>query len=146
MGIKLRVGEARRFTNKMKFIGKESLEVAADTLEEKAEDIQDLAKRQAPVDTHNLENAIKIDGPNIGRDKVEIEVYVEGQKNDYDVIMHEGTYNLGKKSKAKQESDMSVRVGDKYLARAYEELQPSIKKAVQKDLNNLYRRFKRRSQ
>ncbi len=90
------------------------------------------AKMRAPVDTHDLEKAIKSDqDPNvtgINRRKT-IRVYVDldaldlEEKHagfDYATQMHEGTYNLGPKSQIK-DSLTDRGVGPKYLERALEE-------------------------
>lgn len=90
------------------------------------------ARMRAPVDTHDLEKAIKADQDTevagMNRRKT-IRVYVdldaldleENHKGfDYATQMHEGTYQLGPKSQLK-DSLTDRGVGPKYLERAFEE-------------------------
>lgn len=110
-------------------------------MREGAKEIADLAKKQAPVDQHNLENAIITQEDRLGfNNRVRISIFVDegrgvagrpGKKiGDYARRMHEGVYKLGDKSRAKQDSNPSVRVGRKFLTRAIDELEKKIIKSV----------------
>ncbi len=113
-------------------------------------EIQDLAKRMAPIDYGNLEQAIKIRGIGSLRDAGgrftkgggSFEIYVDNnmvaeqpdseRKNqpvyvgDYAWWVHEnvqpyGQANLGPKSEEKQATDPSVQVGGGFMDRAAEQ-------------------------
>lgn len=80
------------------------------------------ARANVPVDTHDLESSIearKTYEDNTRRLQIEI-VAGEGLE-EYALKIHEGVYNLGPKSRAKQEADPSHIVGPKFLERAVEE-------------------------
>lgn len=120
-----------------------------------AQDIQSLARRMAPVDEGNLEQAIVLDPPNLteetiaaGTRRKNITVYVDenlpaenGKKvGDYATVMHESVYEPGEKSQAKQSADPSVTVGRKYLERAVDEIEPEIYRSVEDKLREVIRR------
>jgi hypothetical protein len=90
-----------------------------------------LARKMAPVETGDLEDAIRsvqsYDGDHNGRLMAEVGVMDYGDVGDYAVEMHEGlqpfgdgTYNLGPDSAAKQIGQTEI-VGGKFLERALEE-------------------------
>jgi len=99
--------------------------------------IRDLAREFAPVDEGNLEEAIVVAESKegfMGRARAVETVGVDPSKlgegyakygERYDVLMHEGVYNLGDASKAKANSN-GKKVGAKYLSRAWQELEPQI--------------------
>lgn len=112
-----------------------------------AHEVQDLAKRMAPRDHANLEEAIKVDEGVAGaRDEMgrftkrEISVFVDTDMpvpqrpgktvGDYAYEMHEhleyggqgGPLHLGPESQQKQADDPSVIVGGQYLTRAMEQI------------------------
>lgn len=105
-----------------------------------AADIMELAKKQAPFEEGNLEEAIKqiedLSGVN-GRKR--ISVYVDEAETisgrpgktvgDYAAQMHEGSYRLGRGSEDKSAAN-GERVGSKFLERAADDLGPDIKKRV----------------
>jgi hypothetical protein len=123
----------------------------------RAYNIQDMARKMAPIDTGDLEKAIKVigDGPasrdTLGRfTRVEIEVYIDmeapvegrpGKKmGDYAYEMHEhltpyGRLQLGEKSRAKQAGSAGVMVGGGFLERAAE----MFEKAIDKELLDIVR-------
>lgn len=116
-----------------------------DEMRKQAGEVRDLAVKFAPVDTGDLENAIKVKESSGGRDSTgrfvrkSIEVYVDvSAAGEYAYIMHEhltpyGAYNLGPKSRAKQASQSEM-VGGKYLERAaaerYDEIMQKVLKAA----------------
>jgi len=106
------------------------------------------ARDRAPVDAGNLVNAITgdvVENPKSIAARVYIPsnapVTVLRLKKDgtpaknqsppanYAIIMHEGHYNLGEKSLAKQ-GELGVTVGPRYLARAVEENQREIVETI----------------
>lgn len=103
-----------------------------------ARDIRDLAREYAPVDEGNLEDAIQvIEGAErfLGRTRNVEMVGVDTSKlgegytkygRRYDIMMHEGSYNLGPRSQAKADSTGKT-VGPKYLTRAWKDLEPEIR-------------------
>lgn len=103
--------------------------------------IQDQARLNAPVDTHDLENAITTQEvrDKSNRNRIVVEVGVDLDQLDlesrdgfdYALEMHEGEYKLGPKSSAKQSAlGGEVEVGPKYLERAAEEHQAMLKRVA----------------
>lgn len=100
-------------------------------------EIRDLARMYAPVDEGNLEEAIEViesterflgNRRNIELIGVDPDKLGEGYSAygfRYDIAMHEGSYQLGPRSRAKAEST-GKEVGPKYLTRAWKELEPEI--------------------
>jgi hypothetical protein len=113
-------------------------------LVKRAEMIRDTARKMAPVDEGNLEEAIKLRGDAIGRtrdefgrfQRTEVDVYVDMDQpvpdrpgktvGDYAYEMHEhltpmGPLQLGPGSQAKQDGQ-SEQVGGGFLERAADEV------------------------
>jgi hypothetical protein len=113
-------------------------------LVKRAEQIRDLARKMAPVDEGNLEEAIKLRGDAVGRtrdefgrfQRTEVDVYIDMDApvperpghtvGDYAYEMHEhltpmGPMQLGPASVAKQEGQQE-QVGGGFLERAAEEV------------------------
>lgn len=106
-----------------------------------AEEIVNLARAQAPVDKHNLERAIISQEDRLGfNNRVRIAIFIDESRGvpgradkrigDYARRMHEGVYNLGEKSQAKQDANPSIRVGRKFMTRAIDKLESKIIKSV----------------
>ena len=131
---------------KLENIAKQASEGARFAMRDGAIDIANLATRMAPVELANLEEAIKYrlvrDSP---RHRASFEVYIDGTLpaehpdrpstigktvGEYAMIMHEGSYNLGKWSLIKQASE-DVLVGPKFITRAAEELHEEIREDVE---------------
>lgn len=104
-----------------------------------AQEVADRARQYAPVDEGNLEDAIEVaetserffgNARQVSLVGVNPEKLGEGYTKygyRYDIRMHEDTtYELGPRSRAKQEAT-GKKVGSKFLARAYTELEPSIR-------------------
>ena len=119
-----------------------SSEGARFAMRDGARDVAELAKKFAPVDLGNLEDSIKVRSQRDGvRGRYTYEVYVdetheaEGKVvGDYASYMHEGyidgkPYKLGPGSLEKQ-AELGVEVGPKFLDRAKDELEASIKQSV----------------
>jgi hypothetical protein len=106
-------------------IGARVHENARKTMHAAADRIVETAKKMAPVDEHNLEEAIvkKVDYEGTRRRlaiNVEILPEVNGVRvEDYATYMHEGRYKLGPKSQIKNDSQ-SETVGPGFLTRAAE--------------------------
>ncbi|CAB4122127.1 Bacteriophage HK97-gp10, putative tail-component [uncultured Caudovirales phage] len=90
--------------------------------------MRDKAKDYAPVDEGNLEDAITVQHDRAGiNGRTKVYVFVDESHpvdnrdghtvGEYAMRMHEGSYNLGEKSLAKQ-AGLGVTVGPKYLERA----------------------------
>jgi len=98
--------------------------------------ILEIAQMNAPVDLHNLEDAIKMEEIKVGRERTFIEISVGGFVNgrnvdEYAAIMHEGSYNLGPIS-ARKALSLNRMVGRKFLERALEEHEQTlIAKSIQ---------------
>jgi HK97 gp10 family phage protein len=92
------------------------------SVEKTAEFIRDEAKKRAPVDTGELEDNIRV----VKRRNFEVSVISDSKSRSgfpYALFLHENrNWNLGEKSKRKQNSQ-SERVGSQYLLRAYTENQ-----------------------
>ena len=126
-------------------------------MEQGAVDIRDLARLYAPVDKGNLEDAIKtgkelhgawergVNRRNIFTVEIDEDMPFEklnkngtttiGKVGDYSTRMHEDwTYNLGVLSELKaQQTGMPV--GPKFLERAMEDLDETIKAKVESRIN-----------
>lgn len=122
-------------------VGERAARGMAAMMRDEAEKIVEKARSNAPVDKHNLEQAIKMREIRGGRDplsgkfaRARFEIYIDGtiEDNDgkpvseYAMIMHEelapygaGFYNLGPASQAKASSGNDV--GGKFLERAVDE-------------------------
>lgn len=76
------------------------------------------SQKRAPVLTGALENSHKVVVTRRESTRVTVEVQVGGGAVDgYIELMHEGTYGLGPRSRAKQAADPSVVIGPKFLER-----------------------------
>ena len=109
-------------------------------LRQGGEDIAELAKKRAPVDKGNLEEAINSDTEDRTGKNGRVVLYVgvdedkavaRGVVGDYALQMHEGVYELGEKSKAKKNSNGEP-VGPKFLESAADELEDDISKAIER--------------
>jgi hypothetical protein len=119
-----------------------------------AKRIQKKARMYAPVDEGNLEESIKIERRQGAKGRVAIEVGVDEshpvpQRLDgatvgqYAARMHEGFYDLGMRSQAK-ENRLGVIVGRKYLARAMKEEKPQIEAEMRAAVKATIERNERR--
>ena len=113
---------------------------ALDAMRGGAKEILELAKKQAPVDEGNLEDALELQEDRFGLNtRTRITIFVNESKalphrpdktvGDYATRMHDGQYNLGKDSLAKQRANGQV-VGPKYLERAVQKLEKEIIQSV----------------
>jgi len=134
-------------------MAKRASEGARFAMKEGAEDIRDLARLHAPVDEGNLEDAIKMEVVSGARGRHSFKVHVDeshpavitnedgsqtsGNRTvgDYAFDMHEGNYLLGPGSQHKQ-SQVGVKVGPKYLQRAYKKMSKQIHANVRQNVNN----------
>lgn len=116
-----------------------------------AEALRDLARANAPIDEGDLESAIvtrevrsRTALGRFGATNIEVGVDtslldLESRKGfDYSIPMHEGTYNLGPRSEAKQSGQQET-VGPKYLSRAMAELSERIQKKVEEAIKRSIR-------
>lgn len=127
------------------------------TMTESVQKIAETAKRYAPVDKYNLEDAIKVTEPKQGRDEMgrfgamtaSVYVDMDAPTQDgrtvgvYALIMHEalapygsGAFNLGERSQAKDGG--SGEVGGKYLERALEEHADSVVEELLDDVQEAF--------
>lgn len=120
------------------------------TIKEGAEEIAAKAKSNAPVDTHNLEDAIDVEKDNTRAGNVQYTVSCQGSGStgrdvtDYAIIMEEqlqpygsGPYNLDTGSQEKRDSGHDV--GGKFMARAVEDKKPDIIAKVRKRVKDINR-------
>lgn len=128
-----------------------------------AERIKELAQLNAPVDNHHVEGSIEVEvnkfaGINrahtvsVGVNKDKLRQYREAafgdgyQHFDYDVWLHEATYELGPESKDKNDWVRSFHpraaVGNKFLERAMLVLKPSIERRAQDHARKIIEREK----
>ncbi len=121
-----------RFNN----ISRVSTAETSKALKKSATEVQKLARKYAPLDRGNLEDAIQvISGNKIGRAFAEYYVGVNESHpvperpdktvGDYALEMHEGEYDLGFRSQEKARK-LGVEVGPKYLERALDDLKKPI--------------------
>lgn len=137
MAIKLRRSSVANTRAKMKKFGDAGTKAARRAMKRKGAEIRELAKTFAPIDTGDLEKAIFMRSKVLSGGGIHVEVNVRNLERDYELHTHEGDYNLGPKSDAK-DGGRGV-VGRKYLERAFDEIQPSIHKEIEKELNRLIR-------
>lgn len=129
---------------------KRSGEGAREALKRGAEKIAHRAREYAPVDEHNLEKSIDVMDPEKDKSRGGRHIFVVGihedtpvasrpgvTVGDYSMIMHEGSYNLGEKSREKAETT-GKKVGPKFLERAWFELEDEIEKDV---MSNAHKRI-----
>lgn len=122
-----------------------------EALKKAAEEIRDLAIKHAPIDEGDLEKSIKAIPSRtrtalgrfgattyeVGVDVSELDL--ESRKGfDYSVQMHEGTYNLGPLSQAKQ-AGQAEQVGAKYLERALQQLQEKVTRDMEEAIRRAAR-------
>lgn len=119
--------------------GERAVKGVSDEIRRGAYDIRDLAREYAPVREGNLEDALSIDvNTEDFNGRLQAFIYVDinhearrsktGTVGGYVMRMHEGYYNLGPKSRAK-DAGRGV-VGRKFLERAAAELGPDIMERV----------------
>lgn len=111
---------------RLRNIGARVHENARKTMHAAADRIVETAKKMAPVEEHNLEEAItKQVGYEGSRRRLAIDVVILPEINgvrveDYAAYMHEGEYELGPLSQAKNDSQ-DEEVGPGFLTRAAEQ-------------------------
>ncbi|MBX4911363.1 hypothetical protein HJA82_29055 [Rhizobium bangladeshense] len=124
--IEMKVTGVRETVLRLRNIGARVHENARKTMHAAADRIVETAKKMAPVDEHNLEEAIvKRVGYEGSRRRLAIDIEILPVVNgvrveDYATYMHEGDYKLGPKSQAKNDSQ-SEKVGPGFLTRAGEQ-------------------------
>lgn len=105
---------------------------------EGAQDIQQRAVEQAPVDKGNLEKAIQIDIGSINEGHIEVfindDMVADGRPlgtkvGQYSEEMHERVYKPGKRSREKAAANGRT-VGRKFLERAVQDLTPDVIKNI----------------
>ena len=123
--IKMEVAGIKENVLRLRNIGARVHENARKTMHAAADRIVDTARKMAPVDEHNLEDAIvKQVGYEGTRRRLAIDVVILPEVGgvrveDYAAYMHEGEYNLGEKSEIKNNSQEET-VGPGFLTRAAE--------------------------
>lgn len=132
-------------------------------LKSSAQDIANLATLNAPIDTGATQDAIIVEKPRrdgtnfaytftVGVNTNRFLALASSRKQDwkpfkyFEVWLHESQYELGPKSLAKQQVVKSVnpkaQVGNKYLYRAQQSLQPQINEQARKTVNKVLARQK----
>jgi hypothetical protein len=108
---------------------------ARKTLHRGADEIVKLAKLQAPVDKHNLEDSIHKEVKYEDNRRLAIDVVAGGEVNGVDVdqyaaMIHEHYSSMkpGKNTIAKMAANPGVIVGEKFLERAYEKIEEKLNK------------------
>lgn len=119
--------------------GDRAIRGALDEMRSEAEEIQQLARQFAPVDTEGLEDSISVDEDRSGVNRrTVLLVYIDGthmagdgtQIGKYAHYIHESPgYNLGPKSLEKS-ARLGGGVGPKFLQRAAAERGPFLRKAI----------------
>lgn len=135
----LRISGVQATLAKLERIGKRTNKAALRIVRAGAKDIADRASDYAPVDQGDLENSIVVEEDRRGNDRIVFYVGVDPSKLGegywrygfrYDIEMHEGVYNPGPLSQAKNARVGGSGVGPKYLERALDEIGPEIEEAV----------------
>jgi HK97 gp10 family phage protein len=106
-------------------------------LERGAEKIVKEAQLNAPVDKHNLEDAIHMEKGYEGRGRLKVDIVVGGEVRGVDVdryamLIHENYegMNPGKGTIKKREANPGRYVGGKFLERAVDDMMPKIQKQM----------------
>lgn len=124
--LKKRFSQQKRFTNEM----------VEDAILSAAEFVKDESVKRTPVDEGYVESAHYVDSE-YNDDEIFV-AYIAVDENlsagdakvgDYALWLHEGSYELGKNSRLKQQSQ-KVKVGRKFLERAFKENQTKIQEIV----------------
>lgn len=135
MNITMKVTGVQAAVLRLRNIEKRVHENARKTMHRAADRIVATAKKMAPVDEHNLEDAIvKQVGYEGDRRRLAIDVVVLPSVNgvrveDYAAYMHNGEYNLGEKSQAKQAGQNEV-VGPGFIDRAADREQERLRRVM----------------
>lgn len=129
--IRMRAHNVGKVVIELGHLGERVVDNARKTMHAAAKRIEKKAKLNAPVDEHNLEDSIRIERYTVERGRLALEVVAGGEVNgvnvdDYAALMHEGDYNLGPGSIAKQQANPDVVVGRKYLERARDEEEETL--------------------
>jgi len=142
MGIKVRgdYGVKKKLEN----ISKRSSKGALREMRKGGKQIEELAKKMAPIDEGNLEEAITYEEDRSGiNNRIAIKIFVDEDKvvtakknvGDYALIVHDNldgkNYGKGEKSKEKAKRE-GVEVGPFFMDRAVEELKDEIADAVER--------------
>lgn len=124
-------GEIRRF----KQTAAQEIQAVMQTVADAA--LEESVKR-APIDEgflqHSLTDRVETNGNNIS---AVVFVPANSPASDYAIPMHEDDYQLGKVSRQKQ-AKQSVRVGRKYLERAFGEERAKLAKLLIEGLKRLF--------
>lgn len=109
-----------------------------------AQKVMEESIANAPVDKGNLEAAHEITERRGSANRVETTVEVGGVVNGVDVDdyaweMHEGDYDLGPRSAAKQASDPSHAVGREYLQRAMDDVEKELDAIFDEAFSGIFR-------
>lgn len=111
---------------------------ARDTLREETETIKDLSVQMVPLDTGEAEKSHRVVEKQANQFRMGISIEVGGMVDgvnvdDYILFLHEGDYKLGPRSSQKQ-AGSSVKVGRKFLDRAYQERRDELIAAIRRNL------------
>ena len=143
-GFKMNNKDIDILVKRLQNVAEKSTRAARHRMEDGVNDTVELAKKYAPVDKGDLESAIKVgDSEKGARGRkifvIEVDETVVNSRGrsvgKYATPMHEGQYNLGKKSLEKANA-LGVEVGRKYLERAFDE---SVEE-IEKNLQDAYKR------
>lgn len=133
VGIELDEASERDFLSGMTAFEEKMVNAAVKCVTMLAQKIEEEAVKRAPIDTGDLQRSITHSvEPGTFDSKVKGAVFIPANSpaSAYAMYMHEGIYNLGAASAAKQASS-SVMVGRKYLERALAENEEAVKAAIQ---------------
>ncbi|MBO6507506.1 MAG: HK97 gp10 family phage protein [Roseibium sp.] len=119
---------------------------ARKVMHRKADQIVELAKLQAPVDKHNLEDSIEKRVTYGLRGRLQVDITVGGivrgvDVSQYAVQIHEN-YNqmqMGEGTKQKQKDNPQVVVGRKFLSRAVEFHREALKQEMIQDVLKVWK-------
>jgi len=110
-----------------------------ETVRKISKDLEEETIKRVPVDSGNLEESIDVNYLMVNGE-YQAKIFI-GSKAPYAIYLHEGEYNLGKKSRRKQLSQ-TVTVGRKFMERAFNENKQKyirwIKRYLKKALGGNY--------
>lgn len=118
----------------LKNVSRKASKGAAGEMRRAAYDVKELSVRMAPVDKQNLEKAHEVVERRGDRNRIEFSVEVGGfvggrNVDEYALFVHENYGSVKRRGKGtieKQKADPSVEVGEKFLERAFEQVEKGI--------------------
>lgn len=148
MNTKMTITGADELTAQLRYLAQKVPAGARKVMHRQSEIIVEEAKLNAPVDTHELEDSIRLDKGYEDRGRLKIDIVVGGMVRGVDVdqyamLIHENYESMkpGPGTIAKRAANPGRYVGGKFLERAVDAQMPKLQKAmivgIMKDMETL---------